>query len=709
MAAIIAGNALLDYVIEQEGAAGRPADLCRADFAPPVALREWVERRCVNSRILLARFFEWYIGEHRSRNAGGRRVLLPGVVNPLPVLRADVRASETPRRTLPSHRIRQLVSLLMDDDWAWAKTLDAEYLTVDTANGPERIWSPVRSSVLALMLLLPLRGFQVRALDSGEGDSEVLVDGVWTANVGPLAPASGSRRNGFLRRYRSPHREWVGFYANTNKSAKLGGAVDKGYELPFEHAVAQRVATDLLAWQQRFNPVDGPTPMAAFPEAGTRNIRRMPTYFLCRDPANDNPRVPPTYGAVKWLWDKLVEELERRLAEAGERNADGSPVVLTRPTPTGRMSVYNLHSLRASHLTHLLTEGKVPLHILSRHVAGHASLVMTLHYIKTDAVEVADALSAAHVRVAEQEQEAFARAQAADDAHERLFVSNDPVGAAAMAQKDVGMWKHMGTGICPVGSTRCGDGGPAIDAKRFAPVPGGSLNCPSCRFHITGPAFLPGLVVRFNATSMNYDWAREELQAAERRVREEEDAQFDREKNGLTQHGSALFQARNRHETALVRVENAARDLQRLWDLIEKSKALAEEQTEGAALVVAGSRAHIEVVAREAGKGALWDAVCQGARFYAGPEIDAAVAERSRLIDRALVRANAAPVFLLLSPEQQLTSGNHLLRLLAARHGRDAAFQVLDGRLPDVGPDLARLVAELTCPCLDAPPNGAAS
>ncbi len=302
---------------------GTPQDACRADWRPDVALLEWMEKRApaLRSRILLHHFFAWYIETHRSRHYDdGRSVQLPNVVNPLPLLQMEPPASETQRRALPSYRIRQLLDLLMKGRLGVAQDPGSRirqrrrrgYGCRSPPSGRRCVRRRSRSCCCCRF-----EDFQVRALDSGEGDSEVYEDGVWKENTGPLAPVKGTRRKGFLRRYQSSAREWVGFYANTNKTSKLGGTWDKGYELPFEHALVQKIATDLLAWQKTFNPVAGPTSWSGFYGTMVRAIRRAPAFFLFRDPANPDPSVPPTYGCLKWLWDKHDDRTRNAVGHQG--------------------------------------------------------------------------------------------------------------------------------------------------------------------------------------------------------------------------------------------------------------------------------------------------------------------------------------------------------------------------------------------------------
>lgn len=110
-----------------------------------------------------------------------------------------------------------------------------------------------------------------------------------------------------------------------------------------------------------------------------------------RDPNSVYANEPVADASLRSLWHALVAETEDRLNARGERMADGSPMRLTesirgRDGRTKRRAIFDLHSLRVSVLTALANDGGVPLHILSQCIAGHASVLMTLYYVKSDPV-----------------------------------------------------------------------------------------------------------------------------------------------------------------------------------------------------------------------------------------------------------------------------------------------------------------------------------
>ena len=53
-------------------------------------------------------------------------------------------------------------------------------------------------------------------------------------------------------------------------------------------------------------------------------------------------------------------------------------------------------------------------------------------------------------------------------------------------------------GACPVGGALCDEGGPLVESAHASPNVLGQFGCPTCRFHVTGVPFLPGMVIKAN-------------------------------------------------------------------------------------------------------------------------------------------------------------------------------------------------------------------
>lgn len=108
------------------------------------------------------------------------------------------------------------------------------------------MWFPGTTVILLTKLLLPLRTYQVRMLDSGEMDTYKYVQtmrnvsGEWIKNDSNLS--QGTERNpferGVLRKFKdkTTQLEMTGFFINTNKTSDINKEEsDKGYDIPWQY------------------------------------------------------------------------------------------------------------------------------------------------------------------------------------------------------------------------------------------------------------------------------------------------------------------------------------------------------------------------------------------------------------------------------------------------------------------------------------------
>lgn len=690
------GNHWLDHVASAPAIVREPEAYCRRSAPGASPFFAWIgDRQSERVKSALQNtaraFFEWYLAAHLSA-PDDRGVPLPSPdhANPVPRARTPAKPAETHRSAMPTRFLRDLLDVLTENDWAWARAQTKDYVDVSepVLGDKQRLWCPVRASALAIKLLLPLRTFQVRVLESSEGDDVCYRTGQWVPNVHTGAPPKGrTRRRGFLCRIEDAGTATagVGFYVNTNKTADSAArANERGYVIPWENRQVIDIIERLEVWQTTYNPVAGPTSWASLhddtvcssaPRAGS-------AFFLMRDPNGMYPNEPVSDDRVRGLWDGLVEELERRLAERGERMADGESIRLTRPRGgdgARRISRYDLHTLRVSLITALAVDGGLPLHILSKCIAGHASVVMTLYYCKVGREAMTEALDAATARIDAVAQERFAqylKSEARDDA---ALVSNDVAGLAAADHGDTAAWLTMDTGLCPVGATRCHDGGPLVTKGVHGPVPGGTRNCSRCRFHLTGPAFLGGLVAKFNAKSLERDAAMREHEVARTSLRRLEDERAEAEMRGGAFDTRAIERARDRFDRARTRVASVSETMQAVAVLVGRCREVMTKNTGGLSLVGVGAEADIRVAIKTTTDIDLADRVCQAADIYPSPEVAEATWRRARAIDRMVVRHGRAPVMLPLSEEEALQAGNEMMRLMDRQFGRERAIEILGG------------------------------
>lgn len=577
------------------------------------------------------------------------------------------------------------------------------------------MWSPARWVALLVKLILPLRTFQVRMLDSGEADTWRYAAGGWALNPSRLAQGSERRplQQGVFRRSNPLTDGEVALtvlYVNTNKTADIAkSGPDKGYVLPWSSGgpVHQDVfywLEKLRNWQEKYNPVSRRT---AWTELDGRHMRaksevQLAGYpdacFLFRLPeARDNERhLPVSADTLDRPWFLLLEALELRLAGRGETHRNGAPIRLIPPPEeransksiTYRVTLFPLHSLRVSLITALALEGQVPFPVLQK-LVGHSRLLMTLYYTKPGATHMREVLLGAAERL-EANKETSIQNFLLDTAHDELLqkaiCNSVPSLTAAIPQhpaaRNPAGWMPMHHGLCLVGGNTseiedngavggCYNGGAKIgsaSALKFGPVPGGSRNCVRCRWFVTEPHHLPALAAHFNTLAYHFDEARNACLTRELELQGLKKQRADAENAGQPfARQDACRQAERVWESAMKRFSDLAEDLVACWRLIERCKAALEApQGEGTQLVTAGTVGDVQVAFEETESELLQLAgVCDSVEVYPDLEPGKAVFRRSQLLDAVLYRDDLPPVFMMLSEQEQLLAGNAFMRQLA--------------------------------------------
>ncbi|WP_354687537.1 VPA1269 family protein [Cupriavidus necator] len=588
------------------------------------------------------------------------------------------------------------------------------------------IWSPVRWVALLVKLILPLRTYQVRMLDSGEADTwrydsaNAGPSGAWQLNTHPRSRhlVQGSERKplqqGVFRRNRQPGDTGsvaTVLYVNTNKTADMTrSGSEKGYLLPWPaggplHQDVFYWLEKLRNWQRKYNPIQRRTPWS---ELDRRHIAAKSDVqlagcpdacFLFRTPEerDGNTHLPIAAGAVERVWFALLEGLECRLAARNETHANGAPIKLLPPSTgqnSGMTTLFPLHSLRVSLVTALALEGQVPFPVLQK-LVGHSRLLMTLYYIKPGASHVRDVLNDAARRL-EARKEASIQTFLLDAEYEHLLetaVCNSPSSLAVVipphpASRNAAGWMPMHHGLCLVGGNTsevegngavggCYNGGPLIgppSQKKFSAVPGGSRNCVRCRWFVTEPHHLPALAAHFNNVAYHFDEARNAClrhESARHELRRQK-AATEAVGRPFTEQ-AALRQAERVWEADMKRFSDLAEDLVACWRLIERCKNLLDvPQGGGAQLVPVGTVVDVQVAFEETESELLQLAgVCQDTELYPDLNPGKAVIRRSQLLDTVLCRDGLPPLFMHLAEKEQLRVGNAFMRRLARQMGPD--------------------------------------
>ncbi|UWP88444.1 VPA1269 family protein [Aliiroseovarius crassostreae] len=572
---------------------------------------------------------------------------------------------------LPRRWLKVLQEILTEDDWAWPKSLDSHYFETNRDGRVERIWNPVIPFLVYTMTELPWRKIQVKSLDSGEGDLEMLdlTSGKWVRNTSVAA--------GFWERHEQAHRKRRGvlnrdgedfcFYVNTNKTSdsKHGFGEMSGYLVPWKYTPMIELFQQLKSWQETYNPIELPTPYmeaiegfeGVLPPEGV--IDMIPDrFYLFRDFNGRRNRVsPPTDNKLHAFWRLLMDELERRLNAQGE----DAVIVLSRNASGGPMTAqYTMHGLRVAGLT-AFAEAGVPIEVLSKLVAGHASVLMTIYYLKYNTAHVTDILESARLKFEALEARDFAnhlKSRSIEEAA-KIAVANEDYTLVGVADGSIttDLFFDTGLGVCPFGGSSCHDGVDLGNGRKAA-VPGGSKNCLQCRHFISGEPWLTPLVLNQQRLA-----AKAQSLSKKHNTQLEELDDLVIQRTGIIKNGGVnkippllkrqIAQLENeieRHADDLDCLLSTMHQGHRLIEQIKYLQALPNE--EGLPVLVAD--AGIEVRGyREGTRFELIDSILQGSRIYPVLKDDDLETERERFIDVIMFNNGMTPLSMMsLSNEQ---------------------------------------------------------
>jgi len=390
--------------------------------------------------------------------------------------------------------------------------------------------------------------------------------------------------------------------------------------------------------------------------------------------------LPIGVSGMDTFWYKTLKQLEVQLKEntSSEEERTLKFVRLER----NDLTYYPLHSLRVSLITAYALEGGVPMPILSKAIAGHARLIMTLYYTKAGISYVTDTMNQAEKSILENDKETFDRF-IRDAKYEQLETSvaaDDPIAYQAVinAQKSGASIIISDKGICPKSCFGCDSGGTYVnddtDKITYGVVPGfPEQNCVRCRWFVTSPAFLPGLVHHFNIIGYNMGETGKRVVKYQHDIELLENEKYEYELNGtiFTKHHE-LLKYEQLYAQEIQKNDKLANDYNATLRLIDKCMKLIKEtpSDDGFQLVTVGSISDVGIsINNIEHELEHLQIICNGAELF--PETDAskAVLQRSQIIDLTLKNNNKMPVMFSLTEEEQLIAGNQFMRLLINRAG----------------------------------------
>lgn len=579
------------------------------------------------------------------------------------------------------------------------------------------IWSPVRATALLVKLHLPLRTHQVRFLDSGEADTWRYEKGKWILNKQHLF-ANGTEKNpwnrGVFCRIRSPDigEIMTGLYVNTNKTADQNkDAQERGYTIPWQHAEVLHWLEKLRNWQEKYNPIERPT---ACTELELKHLGSAKSEqqkqdmgaicFLFRDAkAKGVYRAKPIpKNNVDLIWYRLLLSLEERVAARGQTLSDGSKLRFVKEYSEEYQfrksgTEFPLHSLRVSLLTCFAMEGQVPAAALSKLLAGHSRLLMTLYYIKPTPAMMTQALDQATLKIEAAQADSLRTYLRDADMRQikgKIAYHDQQSLEAALANRNPVGWEYRHVGICLVGGNTarsdelgtvggCWNGGDFLTMRGgsgsvYGPVPNGPENCTRCRWLATDARYLDALRAQFNNQSYKASLAANLAVEHEQGRDALLDARYQAMDEGrpfLQQH--ELQTAERRYEKQIVIADQYAKDMVATFQLIARVIAIEEGRADGddaTKLVAVGSMQDIhQPISLIETKSELLQLsqICEDAEVYPDLSDDVrktpAIEKRSRVLNNILMRNGYAPLFMQMDERMQLIAGNAMMRAMAQK------------------------------------------
>jgi hypothetical protein len=690
------------------------------------------------------RFIDWVLDTHFSeKDDNGKVIRLYS--NPFEQLKIKPNNTESVHNPLPYRYICDLRHILCPksrghfSDWEWAQkqtgqgiTNSGDWFEVDESiidkNVPDcvwrrkkvtrknkritiyQIWSPVSSMVLLIKLHLPLRTYQVRMLDSGEADTLRYENGNWIKNPHDFTLNHYSK--GVFRQFKdnATGLESTGLYISTNKTADQNkDEFERGYEIPWQNEDVLYWLEKLRNWQEKYNPISKPTDCTTLEIKHTKN-KMSEAYlsamghscFLFRDASaskQENRTKPVQNNQIGSLWYKLLHQLEQNLLASGDTLSDGTALRLVHDYGEDyklnkQNTEFPLHSLRVSLITCYIMDAKLPLPVVSKLLAGHSRIIMTVYYTKLTPAVMKEKMTEADTLLDDKSQESVRTflkdaemrqiecKMAYHDGHsiEIALVNRNPLG-----------WENRHHGLCLAGGNTvrsdeakavagCWNGGELLQDSNnatmriYSSVSHGFENCVRCRWFITDARYLPALNAHLNFMSYKAHETANLAIKLEGEIEVMDDLKYEAESEGkpFTKHNE-LQALQRRYEKQLVEADEYAKDWIAIFGLIRRiikiEQGRAESDTTNK-LVAVGSESDIKVGFLETESELLQlSLLCEDAEFYPDMLDDVkktpAIQDRTQNISRIMLPKGYMPHLLMLGKDQQLIAANAMMRQMA--------------------------------------------
>lgn len=622
-------------------------------------------------------------------------------------------------------------------DWTWSHdTQKSDWYEVDEEvidksdpdcvwrtkkNGKKetfQIWSPVRHMILFIKLHLPLRTYQISMLDSGEADTWRYENRQWVLNEKHSFKLGNAKRpygKGVFRRvYDSVSAAYsTALYINTNKSADNNKEeLERGYTIPWQNEEVLYWLEKLRSWQEKYNPIESPTDCTTLKNKHTADQKKSEAQlrsmgdisFLFRDAsaAGTDKFKPTYYKAINRLWYQLLLKLECNLELNGDTLDNGEKLKLVHECSLGTSlasmtsTYFPLHSLRVSLITAYTMDTQLPIAVISKMLAGHSRLLMTIYYNKITPSVFAHKMGEAELQLEEKSTQSvrnFLKDASTEQIQMKMaYHKADSIEAALVNRAPIG-WEERATGLCLVGGNTvkssessslggCWNGGEELTEatyaqnRIYAAVSHGPENCIRCRWFITEARYLPTLNAQFNQLSYKAHQAANLFIEIEGELDNLKDESFFAEEQGIPfiKHNELQILQR-RYEKQKVEADEYTKDWMACFELINKIIRVEEirkdDEKQDKLIAVGDERDITKALKFIETKSELLhlSLLCEDAEFY--PDLKdelrktPAIQKRTMQLSRVLMKSGFKPIFMEMDDNQQLIAVNAMMRKMA--------------------------------------------
>ncbi|MFM0508519.1 VPA1269 family protein [Paraburkholderia sp. RL17-373-BIF-A] len=693
-------NSLGDFLVSLKTPPIEPKDVNRqihiydATLKNPETFFEFLQKKSGSSRRLndtistVREFFDW-LRDYMVATGDKSAASLANPISSSDTFGRRGSPSKTARDALPPYIIEEMKQVLLDDDFAFPRTYSSTMIQVRDAvtNANTRVFDPGLAVCLYVLFDTPIRSHQARWLDSGFLDEKVYDPASNSLVRNSSSYAVKGRKEGALRLQHDGLRaeSWLTLWVNTNKTAPYDSP-HIGYPIPYVSSTLVELLLMYLEWQKRYLPViTKPLDYRVY-QADVHELDRPVEVKgpqitpLFRDPSSADLIRPIEYTRLTRFYVKVLQEVQTRIeAKYGQRIA-----LVENDGKGGLKWLVDLHSLRVSGISNLIEAG-VPLEVVSMFVAGHQTLIMTLHYLKYSPAKLRKFILEAHERMVNDQD--FVGSELFTSSLDELapyLIGQEGAGVGPgfrALQERTGIMTITSEGICP--GTSCSLGGPLISVAHntYAPVPGGK-RCGLCRFWMTGPAHLLGQVTAVNNLAFLIRKKGLELAAIN-------DARLDAEDSGNKRKAREL---RDRADILNRELEIDANEWVARYRYAERSVALMDDYlatkkrltAKGANVPVpvltSSSGLELRVTLEQAHEFELLDQITQMSSFSTGFSNREAELEKNAILSKLMTANDMKPFLLNLNDEHAHEAGNLLSSLILQQVRGQKLDDLLSGK-----------------------------